>query len=225
MFTGVLMAATFKDDFNNKNLDKMWVVKAVGKASYEIKDGLMIQKSPGVSDGFNLCYNIPLKGDVTFEAKIDASAMVDEATSGYGNMGFYDDMIEPMANTDSHLHWMEVFYCNSQQMAGVINDGKPAAGWNRVIPHGPITAGWHVWRVEVKGGHAKFFIDGVMSGEGDNVVKDRYFIIGVDPYTSHYSGTWSIDYVELTGDSVQSSTSAVESSGKMAITWGVLKAY
>lgn len=106
-------------------------------------------------------------------------------------------------------------------MAGILNDGKPAANWNRVIPHTPIQGGWHTYGIEVKGKHVRFIVDGKLQAEADNVVKDRYFIISVDPYTSHYSGTWTIDYIQLTGESVVSS--AIESDGKIAVTWGNIK--
>jgi len=217
-FSKVLAAKTFRDDFDAEELSDLWVVKIEGKASYKITNGQMIQTSPGVPDGINLCYSIPLKGDVVCEVKVDAS----ELDGNYGHLGFFDEMLAPMVNTDMHPHWVDVFYCDKDEKAGVLNDGKPAANWNRVIPHAPINKGWHVWKIEVNGKRAKFFIDGKLEAEDDTIITDRYFIISVDPYTSHYFGTWTIDYVELTGESVV--PLAVDSDGKLATTWGVLKA-
>ena len=216
-FSGVLAAKVFRDDFETKELIDLWDVKIEGKASYEIDNGQMIQTSPGVPDGINLCYNIPLKGDVTCEVKIDTS----ELDGNYGHLGFFDERLAPMVNTDMHPHWVDVFYCDKDEKAGILNDGQPAANWNRVIPHAPIDNGWHVWRIEVKGKRAKFFIDGNLDAEDDTIITDRYFIISIDPYTSHYFGTWTIDYVELTGESVV--PLAVGFDGKLATTWGILK--
>jgi len=217
IFAGASAGKTFRDDFDAKELSDLWVVKTEGKSSYEIANGQMIQTSPDVGDGINLCYNTPLKGDVTCEVKADAS----DLDGNYGHLGFFDEMLAPMVNTDMHTHWIEVFYCDKDEKAGVLNDGKPAAGWNRVIEHAPIGDGWHVWRIEVKGKQAKYFIDGKLEAEGDTIVTDRYFIISVDPYTTNYSGTWTIDYVELTGESVI--PLAVQSGGKLATTWCALK--
>ena len=218
MFVGALAAKTFRDDFDDKELSDLWVVKVEGGASYEIDDGQLIQTSPGVADGINFIYDIPLKGDVTCEVKVDAS----ELDGNYGHLGFFDEMLAPMVNTDMHLHWVDVFYCDKDEKAGILNDGQPAANWNRVIPHAPIDKGWHVWKIEVKGKNANFFIDGKLEAEDDTIVTDRYFIISVDPYTTHYFGTCTIEYVELTGESVVSL--AVESKSKLATTWGALKA-
>jgi len=217
MFSEALGAKTFRDDFDAKELSNLWVVKTEGKASYKIDNSQMTQTSPGVEDGINICYNIPLKGDVVCEVKANAS----ELDGNYGHLGFFDNILAPMVNTDMHTHWFEVFYCDKDEKAGVLNDGKPAAGWNRVIPHAPINEDWHIWHIEIKGNHTKFFLDGKLDGEGDTIVADRYFMISVDPYTTHYFGTWTIDYVELTGESVVSL--AVESKVKLATTWGAVK--
>ena len=158
---------------------------------------------------------------ITCEVGFDTTGI----EGGYAHHGFFDDILEPMNNLEMHPHYVDVFYCSSDKAAGVLNDGKPAAGWNRIIgaPNEvPLKAGEHVWRIEVKGKHAQFFIDGKLEGEGDTVEGDRYFIISPDPYTSHYTGKVAVDYVELTGASVVSL--AVESNGKLAVTWGDLKA-
>lgn len=109
VFTKSALSGTYREDFDVKNLGDLWIVIIAGKASYEIKNGHMIQTSPGVSDGINLCYSMPLKGDIMFEVKVDGSALIDEASSGFGHVGFFDAMFEPMLNTDMHPHWMEVF--------------------------------------------------------------------------------------------------------------------
>lgn len=221
MFSGVLSADTFRDEFDVDELSDLWDVKIAGNASYEVKDGQLILMSDAVADGINACYSIPLKGDVTCEVKMDTSLIEGDFT----HFGFFNGPLEPMMNLDMHSLWTEVFYCGKEIVAGVVNDGQPAANWNRVIgnPEEPIPGDEHIFRIEIKGGHVSFFVDDELRAEADNDVEERYFIISPDPYTSHYSGTCYVDYVELTGNSVVGL--AVEPVGKLAATWGDLKTH
>ena len=71
MFAGALGAKTFRDDFDDKELSDLWVEKVAGKASYEVEDGQLVLTSAAVADGINVCYTVPLKGDITCEVCIN----------------------------------------------------------------------------------------------------------------------------------------------------------
>ena len=210
MFAGVLAAGTFTDNFDDNGLDEMWVAKVAGKASFEIKGGEIILTSPSVADGIDICYRTPLKGDVSCEVKFDTTVI----EGGFAHLGFFTGILAPMNNLEMHPTWVEVLYCSKDKAGGVVNNGRPAANWNRVVgaPNEvPVEPGEHVWTIEVKNQHVKFFIDEQLKGEADNPVTERYFLISADPYTSHYTGKFAVDSVKLTGDSIVTAT-AVESS-------------
>lgn len=222
MFAGALMAGTFRDDFDGADLSDAWVVNAAGNASYAVSGGQVTLTSSDVPEGINVCYGAALAGDVTCEVGFDTSNIIGD----FAHFGFFDGLLEPMGNLDMHPRWVEVLYCNASKVGGVVNNGKPAAEWNRVVgaPEVDMEVGAHVFKIEVKDNHVSFFMDGELVGEADNDVSERYFILSADPYTTHYTGTFVVDYVELTGDSVALPT-AVDSSGKLAATWGDLKVH
>ena len=87
---------------------------------------------------------------------------------------------------------------------------------------GPFDPGWNVVTLEYSDSKSKitFYLNGEEVGEVDKNqdVKSRYLYITPDPYTSHYAGTIAIEYVELTGPTLQ-----VEPLGKFASTWGEIK--
>ncbi|MEK7396267.1 MAG: hypothetical protein AAB116_04975, partial [Candidatus Poribacteria bacterium] len=54
LFANQLFAQVI-DEFNNPNLDpKLWEMKKAGKASYEIKNGVLTMSSPSVESGIML---------------------------------------------------------------------------------------------------------------------------------------------------------------------------
>ena len=66
-----------------------------------------------------------------------------------------------------------------------------------------------------------YYFDGEEAGESDRGSDTRYFHISPDTYTSHYFGTVTIDYIEITGDGVKSL--AVSPADKLTLTWGLVK--
>ena len=77
----------------------------------------------------------------------------------------------------------------------------------------------HLFRTEITGNKIAFSIDGEEVGELDREVAERYYMITPDPYTSHYTGTISIDSIRIAGMNVQ----AVQPESRLAATWGSVK--
>ena len=75
--------------------------------------------------------------------------------------------------------------------------------------------------MEISGKTVTYFFDKEDAGKSDSAGIPRYFHISPDTYTSHYFGTFVIDYVEITGTNVKSL--AVSPAGKLAATWAIIK--
>lgn len=85
--------------------------------------------------------------------------------------------------------------------------------------------GWNVLQITFSKSKLKvtFVVNGKTIGEVDENkdVKQRYFFITSDPYTSHYTGEAKIEYVKISGPGALSL--AVNQSGKLATTWAEIK--
>ena len=77
----------------------------------------------------------------------------------------------------------------------------------------------HLFRTEIAGDKIKFSIDQEEVGELKREAPERYYMITPDPYTSHYAGSISIDWIKIKGPNVQS----VELEAKLATTWCNIK--
>jgi len=86
------LAAEVVDEFDSPELnEELWEIKLAGKASFEISDGILKISSPAVESGAILYYPTNVEDvDITFEVKLDASAMGENLT-----VGFIAEPLEP----------------------------------------------------------------------------------------------------------------------------------
>ena len=213
-----LEAGQYIDEFNSAQLnEKYWKVTKAGKGSFEIKDGKLYLISPGVADGIMFYWNKEITNeDLLIEAKIDISGVGTD-----GTFGFTDVIIEPQVNTDVHPHLNAQFVILIATWG--INDdlrGKPDHKGRLFNGSYDKPGGEHIFAVELQGNAIKWYVDGKEVGQSERKAKSRFFTISSDQYTSHYVGTFAIDYIKLSGEGV----SAVSSKDKLTTTWGCTKA-
>jgi len=77
----------------------------------------------------------------------------------------------------------------------------------------------HLFSIEISGDNMVFSIDQKKVGVLKREASERYYMITSDPYTSHYSGSISIDWIRMAGANVR----AAEPRAKLATTWGRIK--
>jgi hypothetical protein len=206
------IAGVFTEEFDSKQLDeRQWVIKTEGKASSKIADGKLVLTSPAVADGIILFYQAPITKDITIEVRLDTSLIAND-----GSFGFTDEIIPPMLNTDNHQHSRAQIYFNADKWHA-LTDGVHQPPVPPIDVQGK--AGWHVFKVEIKKTTISFFVDGEDIFETDKILEKRFLAITPDWYTSHYSGTLTVDWVKLSGEEVK----AVEALNKLAAIWGNIK--
>ena len=223
LFVNQLFAQVI-DEFSNPNLDpKLWEMKKVGKASYEIKDGVLTMSSPAVESGIMLYHprNI-VDMDITFEMKLNTAGLVDNITCGS-----IAELMDPQLNDNMNNNLeASIFFvpdkCYIKQDPVVIGQKPPnPAGMEGAFDKG----GWNVAQITFSKSKAKvtFVVNGKTIGEVDENrdVKQRYFFITSDPYTSHYTGEAKIEYIKISGPGALSL--AVNETGKLATTWAEIK--
>jgi hypothetical protein len=203
-----LYAGEFRDEFNSSQLNtNVWKITKAGKGSFEIKDGKLSIISPAIADGVMLYYNKEITNENIFiEAKIDISGVGTD-----GSFGFTDAIIDPQLNTDVHPHLNAQFVI--LPAAWGINDDLRGG---RLFDGG----GEHVFAVDLKGDTLTWYVDDKEVGKSNRKAESRFFFISPDMYTSHYIGTFAIDYIELSGDGVSAAVSPV---GRFATFWGDIK--
>ncbi len=205
-------AGEIKEEFDSAKLDaNLWKVTTAGKASYQIDNGKMILTSDGVSDGIFLYYARKIeKEDIVFEVALDPSGIKDA-----GAIGFTRELLTPTVNTDINPQFIATFM-------GV----KPAGcylmdetGNAQLAMSANYDPEQHLFRTEIAGDKITFSIDQEKVGELKRETPERYYMITSDPYTSHYTGSISIDSIKIKGPNVQS----VQLEAKLATTWGSIK--
>lgn len=206
-------AGTIVEEFDSPKLEsRLWEVRAVGGASFEIEDGQLTMESPAVEDGILLAYIHEITGeDITFEFKFDVS----EGGDPSAQIWFGDVPLTPDLNVDVNTHWKLVQTILSPVTYVKNFDGK-------VIQDTPIDIGPNVYKFVLLGDDVTFFVN---EKEIATIRKEddmSYFHIVPDMYTSHYGGRIGIlDYVKISGPNVR--PLAVEPEGKLAATWAELK--
>lgn len=223
IFTNCLSAQVI-DEFNSPNLDKkLWEMKKVGKASYEVKDGVLTMSSPSVESGIILYHprNI-VDMDITFEIKLNTAGLVDNIVCGS-----LAEIMEPQLNDNINNNleaslFFTVDKCYVKQDPVVIGQKPPnPAGMEGQYEKN----GWNIVQITFSKSKGKvtFVINGKTIGEVDinKDVKQRFFFITSDPYTSHYTGEVKIEYVKFSGPGALSL--AVVKTDKLTITWAKLK--
>lgn len=221
-FLSPLMAEVI-DEFDRPTLNPdLWAMKQVGKASYLIKDGLLTMTSPDVNSGIMLYFPQNINDvDITFEMKLDISGVVD---------GIYcasiAKLMEPQVNTDINSNWLASFWVTAnkwliKQDPVVIGQIPPNPFEGPVDPKKTLIA-------EITYSKSKGKVTVVLNGKEIGVVdknqaiKERYFYLSPDHYTSHYTGEVKIDYVKISGPGA-TELLAVDPLGKLATTWGEIK--
>ncbi len=224
IFLSNQVLADFIDEFNSPNLDKkVWELKTVGKASYKIEDGVLKIESPAVDSGAMLYHPRNLQDeDIIFEIKVNVSGLGDNIS-----MGFIAALLEPQVNTEINNNIESTFYFVPanwyiKQDPVVIGEKPP----NPPGMEGDYKkADWNIVEIDfsTSAGKITFYINGKEAGQVDRNkdVKERYFYLTPDPYTSHYTGEVEIDYIKISGPG--SAALAVEPEGKIASIWGQIK--
>lgn len=210
-------AGTFRDDFDSASLDTdVWEITKAGNAEHSIKDGQLFLETPAVEDGIILYFKQKIEGDITVECKMDTSTVGGVRTT----VGFTDGIYAPEPSPDFWVHWLAHFNPSTENTQVLVDDYPGKNGWPEAGPKVVFEeAKPHVYKLKVSHGKVTYFIDGEEVGESDAIDQPRYFHISPDTYTSHYSATIAVDYVEITGEEVK----AVSSAGKLALTWGMIK--
>jgi len=224
IFLSSKVSAEFVDDFNSPNLDKeVWDMQTAGKASYEIKSGTLKIDSPAVESGAMLYHPRNLQDmDITFEIKVNVAELKENIS-----MGFIAALLEPQINTEINNNLESTFYFVPdnwyiKQDPVVIGEKPPnPAGMEGQYNEGD----WNVLVIDFSKSKGKitFHINGKEAGQVDRNkdVKERYFYLTPDPYTSHYTGGCEIDYIKISGPGAAGL--AVEPEGKITSIWGQIK--
>ena len=210
----VSIAGTYREEFDGSKLDTtLWEAMVEGDASYEIANGEITMISPDVPDGLLIYWR---GGDITDEDfSFEISAIVSPDTNNAALIAFIREDLPPTLNTDINAQWKNMFWCGSNTPGWYINNDD----WQRTEAEGPELEG--VWRAEIVGDKIYHYFDGEEVGVIDKIPEERYVCFGPDTYTTHYSGSMIVDYIELSGPTVKDA--AVDASGKLATAWGMLK--
>ena len=215
--------ADIVDEFDSPKLDEnLWDMQIAGGASFEINDGILIMSSPNVDSGIMLYCPVNFEdADVTFEVKLETSGLVDNITAG-----FIDEVMEPQINTEINNHWEANFFFVPANW--YIKQDPVVVGQKPPNPpglQGPFDIGWNTVKIDSSEskGTITFFLNGEEAGEVDKNpdVVERYFYVTCDPYTTHYTGEVSIDYIKFGGPGALAL--AVKPAGKLAAKWGSVK--
>lgn len=205
-------AGEVREDFDSPKLDpNLWKVTTAGKASFKIEQGKLILTSDGVPDGVFLYYTRKIeKEDIAFEAALDPSGI-----KNAGAIGFTKELLTPTVNTDINPQFIATFM-GVKPTGCYLMDETGNAQLAMSANYDPKK---HLFRTEIAGDKIAFSIDGEDVGELKREAKERYYMITPDPYTSHYAGSISIDWIKIKGPNVQS----VELEAKLATTWASIK--
>lgn len=222
VFLSFLQAAAV-EEFTSPQLDKkLWEMKSVEKASYEIKDGVLDMVSPSLESGIMLYFNRDIEElDITFEVKFDASGIVDNIV-----IGSIAQIMEPQLNDNINNNLEATLFftpanCYIKQDPVVIGQKPPnPAGLETVYEKE-----WNVIEITFSEANNKvsFVVNGKELGEVDknNDVKSRYFYVTPDPYASHYTGEMKVEYIKISGPG--SAVLSVRQLDKLATTWAKIK--
>jgi len=213
------LAGTIRDDFETDELNTdVWQVTQAGKGTYSIKDGQLLLESPVVPDGVILYCKQKIEGDFTMECQIDPT---NEDPGSLGIVGFTDGIFDPEPSPNFWVHWLAHFNLSPTVSDVFVDDYPGKNGWAKAGDTINFESGPHIWGMEISGKTVTYFFDKKDAGKSDNAGIPRYFHISPDTYTSHYFGTFAIDYVEITGTNVKSM--AVYPVGKLVATWAIIK--
>jgi hypothetical protein len=208
------MAGTYREEFDGNAIDtNLWEVMAEGDASYELEDGQLIMDSPGVSDGLLIYWR---GGDITEEDfTFEIKASVGAETNNAALIAFIRSDLPPTLNTTINAEWKNMFWCGTNTPGWYINNDD----WNRAGADGPEFEG--IWKAEIKGDKIICYFNGEEVVTIDKIPEERFVCFGPDTYTSHYLGSMTVDWIELSGPTVKDA--AVDAAGKLPVAWGKIK--
>ena len=181
-------------------------------------------ESPATESGAILYHPRNLQNvDITFEIKMDPSGIKD----GNISVGFMAALLEPQINTEINNNIESTFYFTLDKW--YIKQDPVVVGQKPPNPpgmEGQYKKGdWNVVQIDFSKSEGKitFYINGKEAGQVDRNkdVKERYFYLSPDPYTSHYAGELEVDYIKVSGPGTAGL--AVEPAGKIASIWGQIK--
>ena len=205
-------AGEIREEFDSPKLDpNLWKVTTAGKASFKIEQGKLVLTSDGVPDGVFLYYTRKIeKEDITFEVALDPSGIKDA-----GAIGFTKKLLTPTVNTDINPQFIATFMGVKPTGCYLMDE----TGSAQLAMSANYDAEEHLFRTEIAGDEIAFSINGEDVGELKRETSERYYMITPDPYTSHYAGSISIDWITIKGVNVR----AIEPEAKLAKTWGDIK--
>lgn len=224
VFSMAAVAFEFVEDFNAPALnEKVWDIKTAGKGEFKIEKGSLTLESPGVDSGVILYHPRNVQDvDITFEIKLEVSGLVDNIS-----LGFIQALLDPQINTEINNNLATTFFFAPDKwyikQDPVVIGAKPP---NPGIEGQYKKKDWNVVKLDYSHSKGKIAleINGKKAGQVDvnKQVKERYFYLTCDPYTSHYTGGVMIDFIKISGPGAEEL--AVESQGKLAVTWADIKA-
>jgi len=205
-------AGEVREEFDAPKLDTtLWEITTAGDASFEINDGKLLLISDGVADGVFLYYIRKIgQEDITIEVTVDPSGIKDA-----GAIGFTKELLTATVNTDINPQFIATFMGVKPIGCYLMDDANQA----QLALSADYDAEQHIFKMEIAGDKITFSIDQEDVGELKREEPERYFTITPDPYTSHYTGSVSIDSIRIAGPNVQ----AVGPHAKLAATWGSIK--
>jgi len=208
------MAGTYRDEFDGNAIDtNLWEVMAEGNATYRLEDGQLIMESPDVADGLLIYWR---GGDITDEDfTFEIKATVGAETNNAGLIAFIRSDLPPTLNTTINAEWKNMFWCGTNTPGWYINNDD----WNNTGVNGPEFEG--IWKAEIKGTDIICYFNGDEVVTIDKIPEERFVCFGPDTYTSHYLGSMTVDYIELSGPTVKDA--AVDAAGKLPVAWGKIK--
>jgi len=211
LFTFETLGGELTDEFSSPQLnEELWVVEEIGDASYEIKDGKLTLSSPKPSDGIILYYKEEVsEPGFSLEAKLDSSGIVD---SGY--VTTMKIMTPPVVSGVYNPLRLGQFRLKPE--AWRVRDENI-----QTILDGDVKDGMHTYMIELGGDTLKFYFDGKEVAEIPRVAETRFFAVSPDPYADDYSGELVIEYIKVSAPCIEF---AVEAAGKLATSWGKIKA-
>ena len=205
-------AGEIRDEFDSPQLDpSLWKVTTAGKASYKIEGGKLILTSDGVEDGIFLYYVRKIgTEDISIEATLDPSGIKDA-----GAIGFTQKLLTATVNTDINPQFIATFMGVKPTGCYLMDESNTA----QLDLSANYDAEPHLFGIEIVGDKIFHSIDQKKVGELKREAPERYYMITPDPYTSHYAGIISIDWIKMAGANVR----AVEPKAKLATTWSRIK--
>jgi len=225
VFCASSFAGELFDDFILNELDgDAWWVKTTGEAVAEVKNGELILSSFDVGDSIFLFYKepIPPGEPITMEVRINLKANVNDGWFGFLRDFPGDSHVNTLINT---LKDATMFFVPGG--GGTVQPrGEDAL---READLGIKADEFHIFKIEVTDNEYRMEIDGKEVHKGkrnDAQYTNRVFYITPDGFDSHYGqASYVVDWIRLSGPTIPQRTIGVDASGKLPVTWGMVKQY